>query len=178
MDSECVWLDDAWLNRDDLVRKIRAMMDTQNFEIARPSHALEALTKALASARLLALRISPEMSDALNAAAQQNGRPVGAVAREAIAAWLAGAATTQPGVPAPAAAAQPVAPAATPAPAAAAAAAAPAEAAATFIGPPPTGITTEAATPEEAENAVALTPKRKDAPPTQSQEIEKRWFDK
>jgi len=67
-----------------------------------------------------------------------------------------------------------------PAPAAAAAPAPPAPpaAAATFIGPPPTGITTEEATPEEAQNAVALTPKRKEAPPTQSQEIEKRWFDK
>ncbi|MGC4113858.1 MAG: hypothetical protein QM765_04225 [Myxococcales bacterium] len=174
LDSECVWLDDAWLNREDLVRKIRAMMDTQNFEIARPSQALEALTRALASARLLALRISPEMSDALNAAAQANGRPVGAVAREAIAAWLTGAASTQPGVPAQAPVAQPAVQAPAPAPAVAA----PAEAAATFIGPPPTGITTEDATPEEAENAVALTPKRKEAPITQSQEMEKRWFDK
>ena len=178
LDSECVWLDDAWLNRDDLVRKIRTMMDAQNFEIGRPSQALEALTKALASARLLALRISPEMSDALNAAAQQTGRPVGAVAREAIAAWLTGGApaqapatapaqapsssTTQPGMPA-LAPSVPAAPA--PAP----------EAANTFIGAPPTGITTEAVTAEEAQNAVVLTPKRKDG---EKEDVEKRWFDK
>ncbi len=89
LDSECVWLDDAWLNREDLVRKIRAMIDAGDYQIARPSQALENLTKALAQARLLALRINPEMSDALNALAQQTGRPVGAVAREAIAAFLA-----------------------------------------------------------------------------------------
>ena len=96
LDSECVWLDDAWLNRDDLVRKIRTMMDSQNFEIGRPSQALESLTRSLANARLLALRISPEMSDALNAAAQHSGRPVGAVAREAISNWLSSAGAVTP----------------------------------------------------------------------------------
>jgi len=180
LDSECIWLDDAWLNRDDLVRKIRTMMDAQNFEIGRPSQALEALTKALANARLLALRISPEMSDALNAAAQANGRPVGAVAREAIAAWLSGAspaqtaassATTSPSMPA----AQPVAPAPV---APASQPVVPPEAASTFIGAPPSITTSDSVTPEEAQHAVALTPKRKEPGVGESQEVEKRWFDK
>ena len=94
LDSECIWYDDAWLNRDDLGRKIKGMIDAGDFQVARPSSALEFLTKALAQARLLALRISPEMSDALNAVAQSTGRPVGAVAREAIADYLANQAAT------------------------------------------------------------------------------------
>lgn len=162
LDSECVWLDDAWLNREDLVRKIRTMMDAQNFEIARPSQALEALTKALASARLLALRITPEMSDALNAAAQAANRPVGAVARDAIAAWLASgqpaAAAAQPSAPA-------VPPVSLPQPTLAA------DVSATVIVNQ-AAVTTETVTPEEAASAVALTPKRKE------EDVEKRWFDK
>lgn len=168
LDSECVWLDDAWLNRDDLVRKIRTMMDAGQFEIARPSQALEALTRSLANARLLALRISPEMSDALNAAAQSSGRPVGALAREAIASWLgsgasaqaaASPAATQPGAPAPAPVAQPSAPVQP-------------SAAPTVVGPPGS-VTTEPVSAEEAANAVALKPKRKEG-----EDVEKRWFDK
>jgi len=91
LDSECVWLDDTWLNRDDLVSKIKGMIDAGDYQIARPSQALELLTKSLAQARLLALRITPEMSDALNALSSQTGRPVGALARDAIAAFLANA---------------------------------------------------------------------------------------
>lgn len=172
LDSECVWLDDAWLNREDLVRKIRTMMDAGNFEIARASQALEALTKALANARLLALRISPEMSDALNQAAQQSGRPVGALAREAIASWLASAsaASTQPGVPAPAPAA--VTPLSQPLPAPTPTVD---QVASTVIGPVPTQLTTEEqVSAEEAAHAVALTPKR----PKEGEDVEKRWFDK
>ena len=140
LDSECVWLDDAWLNRDDLVRKIRTMMDAGHFEIARPSQALEALTRQLASARLLALRISPEMSDALNDAAQSTGRPVGALAREAISTWLgsgaassvqSSSATTQPNAPAPAP---------RPAP--------PPAASVVVSAQPSSGITTEAVSPD------------------------------
>lgn len=88
LDSECVWLGDAWFNRDDLVHKIRAMMDAGDFQIALASNALEELTKALASARLLALRMTPEMSDALHNVAQQMERPIGAIVREAVASYL------------------------------------------------------------------------------------------
>jgi predicted DNA-binding protein len=88
LDSECVWLGDAWFNRDDLVRKIRAMIDAGDFQIALASNALEELTRALASARLLALRMSPEMSDALHNVALQMERPIGAIVREAVANYL------------------------------------------------------------------------------------------
>jgi len=178
LDSECVWLDDAWLNREDLVRKIRSMMDSQNFEIARPSQALEALTKSLANARLLALRISPELSDALNVAAQSHGRPVGALAREAIASWLAAAPAPAPGIAPVATAAASSAP--TQPGLIALTDAAPAETIteveATMISSdePPSSLTTEPVTAEEAANAVTLTPKRKDG----EKEVDKRWFDK
>ena len=158
LDSECVWLDDAWLNREDLVRRIKTMMDANDYQIARPSQALEALTKSLSQARVLALRITPEMSDSLNAAAQQTGRPAGSLAREAIANWLASA-------PAQSAAAPPAATQ----PSAAAAVVAAAEA----IAKP--GVTTEPASDEEAATAVALTPKRREG---EGPEVEKRWFDK
>jgi hypothetical protein len=101
---------------------------------------------------------------------------VGAVAREAIAAWLSGGAAAQPqpqaAAPAPASASttQPGIPAlASPAQAGSP------EAASTFIGAPPQGLTTEAVTAEEAQNAVVLTPKRKDG---EKEDVEKRWFDK
>jgi predicted transcriptional regulator len=155
LDSECVWLDDAWLNREDLVRKIRGMIDAGEYQIARPSQALEMLTKALAQARLLALRINPDMSDALNAIAAQSGRPVGAVAREAIAAFLASAAGASASANGQAAAGADRVAGATPTP----------------IQLSST-LTTEAVSPEDAANAVALTQKRKDEP-----EVEKRWFD-
>jgi hypothetical protein len=169
LDSECVWLDDAWLNRDDLVRKIRTMMDAGQFEIARPSQALEALTRQLASARLLALRISPDMSDALNAAAQSTGRPVGALAREAISTWLGSgaatspgaSATTQPNTPSVAPPPRPPPPREPPTPSV------------VVSGQPAAGITTEPVSAEEAAHAVALKPKRKEG-----EDVEKRWFDK
>jgi hypothetical protein len=167
LDSECVWLDDAWLNRDDLVRKIRGMIDAGDYQLARPSQALEALTKALAQARLLALRITPEMSDALNQAAQMSGRPLGAIAREAIATWLTAAAQQQPqGQLAPAA--QPVAEESIPAAEPAAAVASAAE-----LAP---AVSTEPVSAEEAANAVDLTPKH--AGQGGPDEIEKRWYDK
>jgi hypothetical protein len=174
LDSECIWLDDAWLNRDDLVAKIKAMMDSGDYQIARPSSALEALTKALAQARLLALRISPEMSEALNAAATQTGRPVGGIAREAIGAWLATAAGSQEAVQPQAQPSQEPAetqPAgekvAEPSPAQAVALAADA-------GDSTQALVNEPVSAEEAAGAVALTPKRSE----EAEEVEKRWFDK
>jgi hypothetical protein len=179
LDSECVWLDDAWLTRDDLVRKVKAMIDAGDYQIARPSQALESLTRALAQARLLALRISPELSEALNAAAQQTGRPVGALAREAIGAWLSGmsaAAAAQAPMPMPM-------PLPEPEPAAQAqqqqqpvAAAAPAEPSPTVEVSPSLAaaqLTTEPVAADEAANAVALTPKR-----AGHEDVEERWFDK
>ena len=164
LDSECVWLDDAWLNREDLVRRIRSMMDAQNFEIARPGHALESLTRALANARLLALRISPEMSEGLNVASQAHGRPVGALAREAISAWLMTSGT----------------PAAAPVPPAAAAGP---DTTAPGIVRLPTPVSHEAAPPLSTTMVPghAPTPEPAAGPGhkfKESDEAEKRWFDK
>jgi hypothetical protein len=160
LDSECVWLDDAWLNREDLVRKIRGMIDAGEYQIARPSQALEMLTKALAQARLLALRINPDMSDALNALAQQSGRPVGAVAREAIAVFLASATG--------ASAATPIAQGMSAGPGL--------DPQTAGVSQPPiqlsSAVVSDAVSVEDAADAVELTPKRKDEP-----EAEKRWFD-
>jgi hypothetical protein len=164
LDSECVWLDDAWLNRDDLAKKIKTMIDAGDFQIARPSSALESLTKALASARLLALRISPELSEALNAAASSTGRPVGALAREALQGWLA-----QHGMQATAVSAAPL-------PLTTTAAPMPLTEAVAQAAQPEATVTTEPASPSEAEEAVALTPKSKDN--GKGEDVEKRWFDK
>lgn len=154
LDSECVWLDDAWLNREDLVRKIRAMIDAGDYQLARPSQALETLTKSLAQARLLALRINPEMSDALNALAQQIGRPVGAVAREAIAAFLASAAGQGPQMPAQSA---PIGIDARPA----------------LGAPSPIQLSAAVAAEAVIEDAMAVVAKAKEEPV----ELEKHWFD-
>lgn len=155
LDSECVWLDDAWLNREDLVRKIRAMIDAGDYQLARPSQALETLTRSLAQARLLALRINPEMSDALNALAQQIGRPMGAVAREAIAAFLASAAGQGPQM-----AAQSAAPIGI-------------DARAVLGAPSPIQLSAAVAAEAVIEDAMAVVAKAKEEPV----ELEKQWFD-
>lgn len=92
LDSEAVWLDGAWYTREDLARKIKQMIEQGDYRVARPSQALERLEAALGGARLLAIRVPPDIADAVASAAGKLGRPVGHLVREAIAYYLAAAA--------------------------------------------------------------------------------------
>jgi hypothetical protein len=92
LDSESVWLDDAWFTRDGLARRIKEMIEQGDFRVSRPSHALERLEAALAQARLVHVRMPADLAAAAEATAQRLGRPVGHLVREAVAYYLAAAA--------------------------------------------------------------------------------------
>jgi predicted DNA binding CopG/RHH family protein len=92
LDSESVWLDDAWYTREELARRIKEMIEAGDFRVSRPSQALERLEAALAQARVVAVRMPAELAEAVSDTAARLGRPVGHLIREAIAYYLAAAA--------------------------------------------------------------------------------------
>jgi predicted transcriptional regulator len=95
-DAEAVWFDGAWLGREDLAKKIKSMIEAGDYHVARPSSALERLESALASARVLAVRVGPELADALDQAASRAGRPSSALLRDALAYYLGGGQSAVP----------------------------------------------------------------------------------
>ncbi len=149
LDAEAIFLDGHWFTRDDLARRIKAMLDAGDFAVARPSTALEQLTQALANVRTLAFRVPAELADALTKAAQTQNKTVGALLRE-----LAGEAVGQTQAPAPAvAAAIPAAPGSAP----------------VLAGP---GALKAAGVESTEEKPVELTnPKKKE-----DESAEQRWF--
>jgi hypothetical protein len=88
LDSETILFEGQWYTRDDLARRIKGMLDAQDFAVARPSQALEALTTALQNVRTMAFRAPAELVEQVNAAAVSQGKSVGALLREAVAAYL------------------------------------------------------------------------------------------
>ncbi len=187
LDSESVQFDGHWYTRDDLARRIKSMLDAGDFAVTRPSQALEELTGVLASLRTLAFRALPEMGDALNSAAASQGKTVGAVVREAVAAFLAMPVAPGPAKPIPL---QAKAPEPAAAPTAAASKAPPNLAPAKPVVPEPvtpasalsvpeapsvvvdrSAIVTEEAGQGEGAEAVDLTSKKKE-----EEAVERRWF--
>jgi hypothetical protein len=83
-DAEAVWLDDAWYGREDLARRIKQMIESGDYRIARPSSALEKLEAAMGVARVLAVRVPPELADAAESLAARAGRPASAILRDAL----------------------------------------------------------------------------------------------
>lgn len=92
LDSESVWLDDAWYTRQDLARRIKEMIETGDFRVSRPSQALERLEAALAEVRVVSVRMPAALADAVQGAAERLRRPMGHLVREAVAYYLAAAA--------------------------------------------------------------------------------------
>lgn len=88
VDAEAIFLDGTWYTREDLSRRIKAMLDSGDFNVARPSAALEALTQALRTVRTLSFRCTAEVGDALNETAARLGKSVGAVIRDAVTEYL------------------------------------------------------------------------------------------
>lgn len=84
LDAEAIFFDGHWYTRDDLAKKIKTMLDTNDFTVARPGMALEQLNKTIAVVRTLAFRASPELADVLNAAATKSNKPVSGVIRDAL----------------------------------------------------------------------------------------------
>lgn len=88
VDAEAIFLDGAWYTREDLSRRIRAMLDSGDFNVARPSMALQELTQLMQGVRTLAFRVQPELGDALTQLATRLGQSVGAVIREAVTQYI------------------------------------------------------------------------------------------
>lgn len=84
IDAEAVYFDGHWYTRDDLARRIKAMLDSGDFAVTRPGAALEQLTAVVSSIRTLAFRATPEMVEAINAGASRAGKSVGAFIRDAL----------------------------------------------------------------------------------------------
>lgn len=107
IESETLQLDGEWYTRDELARSIKRQLDANDFAIGRLASALEHLNHTIANLRTVALRVVPEMQEKLIHEAARQSRPVGALVRDAIAAYLGIA----PAEAAPARAAQPLPPA-------------------------------------------------------------------
>lgn len=88
VDAEAIFVDGTWYTREDLSRRIRAMLDAGDFNVARPSAALQELTQMMQGVRTLAFRAPPELADALTALATRQQQSVGAVIREAVTRYL------------------------------------------------------------------------------------------
>ena len=84
VDAEAIFLDGAWYTREDLSRRIRAMLDAGDFNVARPSMALQELTQLMQGVRTMAFRAPPELADALTQLATRMGQSVGGIIREAV----------------------------------------------------------------------------------------------
>ena len=84
VDAEAIFLDGSWYTREDLSRRIRAMLDSGDFNVARPSMALQELTQMMNGVRTLAFRAPPDLAEALSQLAGRMQQSVGAVIREAV----------------------------------------------------------------------------------------------
>ncbi len=94
LDAETVFLDGHWFGKDELAKRIKMMLDGGDFAVSRPSQALEALIASLSNVKTIAVRCTPELSDALNERAASAGKPLGAFIRELLSA-AAGVATSE-----------------------------------------------------------------------------------
>jgi predicted DNA-binding protein len=91
LDSESVWLDDAWYTREELARRIKDMIEAGDFRVSRPSQALERLEAALAQAKPIQVRLPADLAASVEETATRLGRPVSHLVREAVAYYLAAA---------------------------------------------------------------------------------------
>jgi hypothetical protein len=96
VDAEAIFLDGSWYTREDLSRRIRAMLDSGDFNVARPSMALQELTQMMTGVRTLAFRAPPDLADALTQLASRLQQSVGAVIREAVTQFITDANSGQP----------------------------------------------------------------------------------
>lgn len=90
VDAEAIFLDGAWYTREDLSRRVRAMLDQGDFNVARPSLALQELTQTMQGIRTLAFRATPQLAEQLTEYATRNQLSVGAVIRDAVAQFISG----------------------------------------------------------------------------------------
>lgn len=90
VDAEAIFLDGAWYTREDLSRRVRAMLDQGDFNVARPSLALQELTQTMQGIRTLAFRATPALAEQLTEYATRHQLSVGAVIRDAVEQFISG----------------------------------------------------------------------------------------
>ncbi len=88
LDSECIWVDERWCKKDELIAGIRSRLEAGNYAVAQLSEALEQLAGAVRGARVVAFRVPTEIGDALSAHAEQTGVPMGTLLRHVVAQLL------------------------------------------------------------------------------------------
>ncbi|HEU4381898.1 MAG TPA: ribbon-helix-helix protein, CopG family [Anaeromyxobacteraceae bacterium] len=93
LDAEALWFEGAWCTREDLALRIKQLVEAGDSRVGRLSEALQRLEGALARTHLVATRVPAELAAALAVAARQAGRSMGHLVREAMAYYLAAAAT-------------------------------------------------------------------------------------
>ncbi len=91
LDAEAIWFDGAWCTRQDLARRIKQLVESGDYRVARPSEALERLETTLASTQVLSTRVPAGLASALAGAARTTGHTIGRLVREAMAYYLAAA---------------------------------------------------------------------------------------
>jgi hypothetical protein len=96
VDAEAIFLDGAWYTREDLSRRVRAMLDQGDFNVARPSLALQELTQVMQGIRTLAFRATPQLAEQLTEYANRSQMSVGAVIRDAVAQFIASGVAQSP----------------------------------------------------------------------------------
>ncbi len=90
LDAEAILFDGQWSTKDDLARRIKAMLDGGDYSITRQSTALEQLSQTVSSVRTLAFRATPDLVEALNMAAARSGKSVGGFIRDTLIDSIAG----------------------------------------------------------------------------------------
>lgn len=94
-DAEAVLLDGSWVRREELAARIRKLLDQGDYRVSRLSLALESLETELARARLVSVRLAPEIAGALEAEALRRGHGASALLRELIQGFLEEAASDE-----------------------------------------------------------------------------------
>lgn len=88
LDGESIAVGDEWRTRDELAGEIKAKLEAGDYQIAQLSQAIEQLNQSLSQMQTLSVRISGDMSEALEAAAQEIGRSPSSIVRQLLDDWL------------------------------------------------------------------------------------------
>lgn len=87
-EAEAIRFEGAWQTREDLAARIKALIDRGDYRLFKLSAALEQLETALSQGRILALRVSPQEAQAVEAAAAERGCSPAYLLRQALSAYL------------------------------------------------------------------------------------------
>lgn len=101
LEKEAILYEGSFCTRDDLAQRIRQLLDAGSYDIVRPSTALDQLNQALSSVRTIAFRATSDLVEAVNLAANSQGKSMAQWLRELITNHLVHGAETWIPVPGP-----------------------------------------------------------------------------